>query len=105
MVGTPKLREKYDTETSDPVVAAELELINIRLRQPSTYGPTVIPLLLAGDQRSAFTPLLQDVVSVRFLEEEQYFVNLFNLIWRLYELPPDHPFLEDLGTSMGPPQR
>ncbi|UCC32765.1 MAG: toll/interleukin-1 receptor domain-containing protein [Phycisphaerales bacterium] len=105
VVGTPKLREKYDTQASDPVVAAELRLINTRLRQPTRYGPTVIPLLLAGDSPGVFTPQLQDVVCIPFLEDELYFVNLFDLIWRLYELPFDHPLLEDLRASMSPPQR
>jgi len=102
VVGTPKLREKYDTKASDPVVAAELLLINTRLQQPTRYGPTVIPLLLAGDSQSAFTPMLQGLVCIQFLDEDLHFVNLFDLIWRLFELPFDHPLLEDLRASMGP---
>jgi hypothetical protein len=102
VVGTPKLREKYETLSSDPVVAAELRLINTRLRQPAQYGPTIIPLLLAGTSLNSFTPLLQDLVGIHLYEEAFYFVNLFDLIWRIYELPFDHPMLEELRISMGP---
>ncbi|HEV3073593.1 MAG TPA: TIR domain-containing protein [Thermoanaerobaculia bacterium] len=105
VVGTPKLREKYDTQASDPVVASELRLINTRLRQPGKYGPTVIPLLLSGSSSTAFTPFLQDLVSISFREEEMYFVRLFELIWRLYNLPSDHPLLEELRSSMVPAEQ
>lgn len=102
VVGTPKLREKYDIQAGDPIVAAELRLINNRLIQPKKYGLTVIPLLLAGSASDAFTPLLQGLVNVSFQEEETYFVRLFELIWRLYNLPFDHPLLDKLRESMGP---
>jgi len=101
VVGTPKLRQKYETQESDPVVASELELINLRLRQPTRYGRKVIPLLLDGEPHIAFTPQLQDLAFVNFQNEAFYFVNLFDLIWRLYELPFDNPLLEELRASMG----
>jgi small GTP-binding protein len=105
VVGTPKLREKYETRSQDPIVAAELRLINTRLRKPSKYGPTVIPALIAGDFEASFAPLIQDIVSIDFRTEEQHFVNLFNLIWRLYELPFDNPLLEELQASMTPQEK
>jgi GTPase SAR1 family protein len=100
VVGTPKLREKYDTHSHDPVVAAELRLINTRLRKPSKYGSTVIPVLLAGNFETSFAPLIQDIVAFDFSIDESYFVNLLNLIWRLYEIPFDNPLLEELQKSI-----
>ena len=103
VAGTPTLREKYDTQATDRVLAAELRLINIRLQRPTQYGPTVILRLLSGDIVDAFPPpMLQDLVGISLKEEGQYFSNLFGLIWRLYELPFDHPLLEDLQVSMSP---
>ena len=99
------MREKYETETSDPVVAAEQELINLRLRQPSKYGRSVVPLLLDGEPDTSLIPQLEKLVRGDFRDEAYYFVNLLNLIWRLYELPFDHTLLEELRASMNPAQR
>ena len=38
-VGTPQLREKYDTRTGDPVVAAELRLVDLRINLRSMVKP------------------------------------------------------------------
>jgi len=102
VVGTPQLLKKYGTQTSDPVVAAELRLINVRLREPSVYGQTVIPLLLDGDVRSSFIPMLQTLVRVDFTQSAFYFRHLFDMIWRMYNLPFDNPLLEELQESMTP---
>ena len=102
VIGTPALLKKYETQVSDPVVAAELRLINLRMREPSSYGQTVIPLLLDGDPHSSFIPLLQTLVRVDFRLSTFYFRHLFDMIWRLYNLPFDNPLLEDLQASMTP---
>ncbi|HET7462349.1 MAG TPA: TIR domain-containing protein [Longimicrobium sp.] len=102
VAATPALREKYMTRASDPVVAAELSLINTRVRQPNRFGHTVIPLLRAGTPQTALTPMLEDVVSIDFTGEDLYFVNLFNLIWRMFELPFDNPLLLELQAAMSP---
>ena len=104
-VGTPELRQKYDTRKADPVVAAELKLINLRVRRPTEYGETILPVLLAGDSRKSFPPQLQPLVNVDFRETEFYFRRLFDMIWRLYDLPFDHPQLEELQESMMPKKR
>lgn len=101
-VGTPKLQEKYKVEHLDPVVAAELNLINLRVRQPTAYGNTVLPVLLYGDAQTSFSPQLQTLVSVDFRDSANYFRKLFDMIWRLYELPFDNPLLEELQASMSP---
>ena len=101
-VGTPKLREKYETRKADPVVAAELKLIGLRVRQPTEYGDTVLPVLLDGDAKKSLTPHLQTLVNVDFRQADFYFRKLFDMIWRLYELPFDNPLLEELQESMSP---
>ena len=65
-VGTLELRQKYNIQKADPVVAAELKLINLRVRQTSEYGETVLPVLLAGDARKSFSPQLELLVIYRF---------------------------------------
>jgi small GTP-binding protein len=100
VVGTPELRRKYETNSVDPVVAAELELITLRLRQPKHYGRTVLPILLQGTAHEAFTPMLEKLVSIDFRKEELYFSQLFIMIWQLFSLPLDHPLLEELHASM-----
>jgi small GTP-binding protein len=100
VVGTQALRTKYSTRDSEPVVAAELHLINTRLRRPKQYGKRVIPLLLEGEQQTAFPPQLQDVVFVDFRDESQYFQNVLMLIWRLYELSFDNRALRELQESL-----
>jgi hypothetical protein len=105
VVGTPQLLKKYETQASDPVVAAELRLINVRLREPSVYGQTVIPLLLDGDVRTSFIPMLQTLVRVDFKQSAFYFRQLFDMIWRMYNLPFDNPLLEELQASMTPQEK
>lgn len=100
VVGTPELRRKYETNGADPVVAAELELIDLRLRQPQHYGRTVLPVLLHGTAREAFTPMLEKLVSIDFRKDELYFPQLITMIWQLFSLPFDHPLLEELQASM-----
>jgi hypothetical protein len=104
-VGTPKLREKYDTQKADPVVAAELNLINLSIRQPTEYGDTVLPVLLGGTAKDSLIPQLQTLVNVDFRESVFYFSKLFDRIWRLFELPFDNPLLEELQVSMSQQER
>lgn len=101
VAGTPGLRQKYEANSADPVVAAELELIALRLRQPHQYGRTVVPILLQGTESEAFPPQLQKLVHLDFRNSDAYFPQLFTLIWQLCSLPFDHPLLEELQASIG----
>ena len=65
-------RVVLEAETSDPVVTAELEMINSRLRQPKKYGRTVIPLLLDGKPDQSLTSQLQRLVQSDFRDESFY---------------------------------
>lgn len=101
-VGTLKYREKYETETSDPVVDMEIRMIDTRLRKRTEIRKTVLPLLLEGNHETAFPPLFEDSVYINFKDEKRYFVELFRLILRLYNIPFDHPGLDELMGSLEP---
>jgi hypothetical protein len=105
VVGTPRLRQKYDSTSSDPVVTAELDMVNLRVRQPNLYGHTILPILLDGESNTAFTPQMQKLVYVDFRQSAFYFRQLFDMIWRLYDLPFDNPLLEELQDSMTPQEK
>lgn len=100
VVGTPSLLQKYNSTASDPVLKAELEMVNMRLRQTNKYGHTILPVLLDGDVNTSFPPQAQKLIYVDFKQTDQYFVQLFDMIWRLFNLPFDHPMLEELRASM-----
>ncbi|NOT03501.1 MAG: TIR domain-containing protein [Anaerolineales bacterium] len=100
VVGTPSLLQKYKSTTTDPVVKAELEMVNMRLRQTNKYGHTILPILVDGDINASFPPQAQKLVYVDFKQINQYFVQPFDMIWRLFNLPFDHPMLEELRASM-----
>ena len=101
-VGTEKYREKYETEEADPVVDMEIRMFETRLRKRTKIRETVIPLLLEGTQTSSFPPLFEDSVYINFTDENKYFVELFILILRLYNIPFDYPGLDELIDSMKP---
>ena len=99
-VGTPQYLEKYNSEDTDPVVDAEIRLVNTRIRKRTKERESVIPLLLEGEQETAFPALFEDSVFVDFREENDYFVKLFDLILTLYNIPFDNPGLDELRESM-----
>ncbi len=101
-VGTKLYLEKYKTESSDPVVDAEIRMIQTRLRKKTRIRETVIPLLLEGTQKGSFPPQFEDSVFIDFTENKNYFVELFRLIMRLYNIPFDHPGLDELIETMKP---
>ena len=87
------------------VVSAELELVDLRARQPKRYGHTILPVLLDGEAYEALPPMLEKLVSVDFRQSAYYFNKLFDMIWSLYKLPFDNPLLEELRASMSPQER
>ena len=99
LVGTPSLREKYDSRTADPVVAAELKLINTRLRKRSK-SEGVLPLLLEGEQATSFPPLAEDSVFIDFRVENNYFERMLDLLLTLYRIPFDEPAMRDLRDTI-----
>jgi len=99
-VGTPRYREKYNAVQTDTVASAELMLINTLLMKRTAIRESVIPLLLDGERQTSFPPLFGDSVYIDFRNEELYFVSLFDLILTLYDIPFDHPGIEDERESI-----
>ena len=102
VVGVPELCLKYEMHVFDRIVASELELINTRMRQHRRFGQTVFPILVSGKPNTVFIPQLQVIDYIDFRDESGYFVNLFDLIWRIYNLPFNYPLLEELRASLRP---
>jgi small GTP-binding protein len=102
VVGTPSYRRKYENEVSDTgsVVAAEVNLINLRLIGTNEEADTVLPVLLEGDERSSLPPLARGKVYGSFLQETLYFATLFDLILTLYRISFEHPAVSDLRDSL-----
>lgn len=101
-VGTPSYRLKYENQVSEAgsVVAAEVDLINLRLTKTGKKKETVLPLLLEGDEETSLPPLMKGRVYGNFLDEQFYFATLFDLILTLYRIPFVHPAVNDLRDSL-----
>jgi WD40 repeat protein len=102
VVGTPLYRQKYENKlsTTGRVVAAEVDLINLRLLGTQEQKASVLPVLLDGDDLTSFPPLLRGKVYADFRREECYFAALFDLILALYDIPFDDPGIVDLRESL-----
>ena len=103
VVGTPLYRRKYENKLSDAgsVVAAEVDLINLRLIGTEEDKTTVLPLLLEeGGDRESFPPLVRGKGYSNFVREELYFPSLFDLILTLYRIPFNHSAVEDLRDTL-----
>jgi len=100
LVGTSRLRDKYNSKDTDPVVAAEMKLINARLMQRESESKRVIPLLLEGESRTSLPPLAKTSVAIDFRNEELYFERTFDLLLTLYEIPFDDPAMRDLRDTI-----
>lgn len=98
VVATPLYRKKYENKVSETgsVVAAEVDLINLRLISTEEEKNTVLPLLRDGTPKSSLPPLMQGRVYSDFTFEENYFISLFDLILTLYSVPFEHPAIESL---------
>jgi len=100
VIGTPLLKEKYESETTDPVVASELELINLKLRKKGKFGEKVIPLLLDGQADTALTPKLEKLAHIDFRPDVDYFAPLMDLILKLYDIPFDNSRVDEIRESL-----
>ena len=98
-VGTPQYLAKYKTKKKDPVLHAEIKLINTRLRKLS-QEESIKPLLLTGTQKQCFPPLFEDSVYVDFNKKDNYFMRLFELILSLHNIPFDHPRVDGFRERM-----
>lgn len=104
VVGTPLYQQKYMNQapSSGSILAAEVNLINLRLTRTNAEAETVLPLLLEGDEVSSLPPLMRGKVYADFRRESEYFAVLFDLILNLYRIEFDHPAVADLRTFRTP---
>lgn len=99
-IGTPKYLTKYNSEDSDPVVDAEVRLINTRLRKRTVERERVIPILLSGNADESFPPLFHDSVFIDFRIDNKYHVSLFDLVLTLHRIPRDDSHVIDLRDAV-----
>ena len=102
VVGTSLYRKKYENKVSETgsVVAAEVDLINLRLVDREEKKKTVLPLLLEGDEENSFPPLIRGKVYADFKSDDKYFASLFDLILTLHGIQFDDSAIIDLRESM-----
>lgn len=98
-IGTPNYLKKYEDETADAVVDAEIRLINTKLRQKKIEREKVIPILLAESADKSFPPLFKDSVYIDNTNKDSYFNNLFDLVLTMYKIPFDHPSVIDFRNK------
>jgi hypothetical protein len=98
VIGAPLYKEKYENKspTKGHKVAAEVDLINIRLTSTEEKKKTVLPILLEGEEEESFPPFLQGRVYGDFREEHTYFTALFDLVLTIFQIPFDHPTVKEL---------
>lgn len=89
VVGTKRLGEKYANRGDDAgsVVGAELEHVNVRMRGDEMQKASVMPVLRQGEPKSAFPPALHGRLFADLRNDEDYFVNTFDLLLSIYGLP------------------
>jgi len=102
VVGTPLYREKYENKISEAgsVVAAEVDLINLRLIGTEEQKETVLPTLLEGSPEKSLPPLMRGKVYADFRSDETYFPAVFDLILTLYGIPFDSRAVADLREEL-----
>ena len=95
VVGTPSYREKYENKHSrrGTTVAAEVDLINVRLTGTEELKATVLPLLLSGEENASLPPLMRGRVYADFRIEAKYFEALLELVLTLCGIPFEDPMI------------
>jgi WD40 repeat protein len=89
VVGTPAYRKKYENQdkTTGSIVAAEVDLINLRLIGAESGKKSVRPLLLEGEEDKSFPPLLRGKVYADFRSEMDYLPNVCDMVSSIYNIP------------------
>jgi GTPase SAR1 family protein len=98
-VGTIAYRLKYDDELKPPagsILAAEIDLINLRLTSTEAAKNTVLPVLLEGAPENAFPPLMQGRLYCDVRRPDHYYAGLFDLILTIHRIPFTHPAVSEL---------
>jgi small GTP-binding protein len=98
VAGTPLYRQKYENHltTTGTKVAAEVDLINVRLTGTESEKRTVLPILVAGDEPSSLPPLLRGRVYGDLRDANDYLPTLFDLLVTIFGLSFEDPFVSEL---------
>jgi small GTP-binding protein len=99
VVATPVYAQKYNN-AAGTVIAAEADVINLRLLGTEEQKSTVLPVLLAGEPAESLPPLMQTRIYADFRDPERYFTELFELVLALHGLTPGVPGLQDLRGTL-----
>jgi hypothetical protein len=99
VIATPAYAEKYDN-AAGAVVAAEADLINLRLLGTEEQKSTVLPVLLAGEPAESLPALMQTRIHADFRNPDRYFIELFDLVLALHDLSPGISALEELRAAL-----
>ena len=102
VVGTPLYRRKYDNGEAMHgfVLAAEADLIGMRMLGTESRKETVLPILLEGTEEDALPPLLQGRVFGDFRRPEDYFLTAFDLILSVHGIMPRDPVGAELREEV-----
>jgi small GTP-binding protein len=102
VVGTPEYLRKYENQDpkSGTFVAAEMDIINVRLAGTRDAKASVMPVLLDGNPNISFPPLLRGRVFADFRSETLYLRSLFGLIVTLHGLPTAEEEVFQLSSSI-----
>ncbi|GAA0901223.1 TIR domain-containing protein [Virgisporangium aurantiacum] len=92
VIGTPGYREKHETrDEAGTMVAAEGDLIGVRMTGGETSKKTVHPVLLRGLPSESFPPLLQGRVHIDFRDPSRYFGKMLDLVTSVYGISRREP--------------
>ena len=99
VIATPAYAEKYDN-AAGTVVAAEADLINLRLLGTEEQKSTVMPVLLAGEPAESLPALMRTRIYADFRDPDRYFIELFDLVLAIHGLSPGISALKDLREAL-----
>lgn len=90
IVGTPLYKEKYENRMSSTgsVVAAEMDLVNQRLIGTEEEKRTVLPVLLYGDERASFPPMVRGKVYADLRNDARYLESVVDLVLSIRKISP-----------------
>ena len=84
-------------------VSNEVSLILDRLNGPADKRDSVLPVLLEGEAKDAFPPLLQPLIRADFRDAKNYFAALFDLFCTMLRCKPDDSRVQGLRQSLRAP--
>ncbi|NRR20990.1 GTP-binding protein [Brevibacillus sp. MS2.2] len=104
VVGTKLYLTKYENQFSQngSIVAAEMDLINQRMIGTEEEKKTVLPLIIESESDEVLPPLLAKKVRSNFSNAEDYFLNLFNLVLTIYNIPYELPVISECIKDLTP---